>query len=55
MTDDPNRDQIIGDLIHLIGKSYERVSSSTVVIHPGPRVWKSVTLLKVPWARESSG
>jgi hypothetical protein len=49
VSDESSNDQIISDLIHYIEERYgQRVSSSTVVVHPGPRAWKSVTLLKVP-------
>lgn len=48
MSDDSTRDQIVSDLVQFIKERYGRVSSSTVVVHPGPGVWKSVTLLKIP-------
>ena len=49
MSDNSSRDQIIDDLIHHIKKLYgKRVRSSTVIVRPGPRAWKSITLLKVP-------
>jgi hypothetical protein len=49
MRDDSSRDQITSDLVKYEKKLYgKRVDSSTVVVHPGPGVWKSVTLLKVP-------
>jgi Shedu protein SduA, C-terminal len=47
--DHASRDQITGDLIDFIERRHgKRVIDNTVVIHPGPRAWKSVTLLKVP-------
>ena len=49
MSDGSSRDQIADDLVRYIKERYgKRVSGSTVIVHPGPRVWKSVTLLKVP-------
>lgn len=47
VSDESSNDQIISDLIHYIGERYgQRVSGSTIVVHPGPRAWKSVTLLQ---------
>lgn len=44
-----SRDQITADLIDYIEQRHgQRVIDSTVVIHSGPNVWKSITLLKVP-------
>jgi hypothetical protein len=52
VSDESSNDQIISDLIHYIEERYgQRVSGSTIVVHPGPRAWKSVTLLKVPTPR----
>ena len=48
MSDDSRREQIADDLIRFIEQNHGRVVDSTVVIHPGPIAWKSITLLKVP-------
>jgi hypothetical protein len=44
-----NREQIKRDLIHTVNDRYnrqgDRMLVSTVVVHPGPRAWKTVSLL----------
>lgn len=43
-------EQIIHDLIYAVGNHYARERSATevetVVVHPGPRAWKTVSLLR---------
>jgi hypothetical protein len=49
MSGQTNHEQIKRDLIHTVNDRYsqqdERMLVSTVVVHPGPRAWKTVSLL----------